>query len=84
MCVGLVKPKPGVFHNMVKYLLILTTSVEIVILGVTFSKSKEGIYRDIFVNYLFIFFINYSFFKRTAWLTGRDALAARPCVLSAH
>lgn len=42
MSVGLVKPKPGVFHNFVKYLLILTTTVEIVILGVTFSSSKDG------------------------------------------
>ena len=40
--VGLVKPKAGVFHNFVKYLLILTTTVEIVILGVTFSSSKDG------------------------------------------
>ncbi|KAJ4448862.1 hypothetical protein ANN_00253 [Periplaneta americana] len=40
--VGLVKPKPGVFHNFVKHLLILTTTVEIVILGVTFSTTKDG------------------------------------------
>lgn len=40
--VGLVKPKPGVFHNFVKYLLVLTTTVEIVILGVTFSATKDG------------------------------------------
>ncbi|KAI5633066.1 hypothetical protein NE865_14194 [Phthorimaea operculella] len=38
--VGLVKPKPGVFQNFVKYLLVLTTTVEIVVLGVTFSSSK--------------------------------------------
>lgn len=31
--VGLVKPKPGVFQNIVKYLLVLTTTVEIVVLG---------------------------------------------------
>lgn len=31
--VGLVKPKPGVFQNFVKYLLVLTTTVEIVVLG---------------------------------------------------
>jgi nuclear pore complex protein Nup155 len=40
--VGLVKPKPGVFHNFVKYLLVLTTTVEIVILGVTFSATRDG------------------------------------------
>ncbi|XP_014476453.1 PREDICTED: nuclear pore complex protein Nup155 isoform X3 [Dinoponera quadriceps] len=33
--VGLVKPKAGIFQNYVKYLLILTTTVEITILGVT-------------------------------------------------
>ncbi|XP_060810852.1 nuclear pore complex protein Nup154 [Amyelois transitella] len=39
--VGLVKPKPGVFQSFVKYLLVLTTTVEIVVLGVTFSASKN-------------------------------------------
>ncbi|XP_045533770.1 nuclear pore complex protein Nup154 [Papilio machaon] len=39
--VGLVKPKAGVFQNFVKYLLVLTTTVEIVVLGVTFSASKN-------------------------------------------
>ncbi|XP_048479675.1 nuclear pore complex protein Nup154 [Plutella xylostella] len=38
--VGLVKPRPGVFQSFVKYLLVLTTTVEIVVLGVTFSSSK--------------------------------------------
>ncbi|GBP10894.1 Nuclear pore complex protein Nup154 [Eumeta japonica] len=38
--VGLVKPKPGVFQNFVKYLLVLTTTVDIVVLGVTFSSNK--------------------------------------------
>ncbi|XP_026329328.1 nuclear pore complex protein Nup154 [Hyposmocoma kahamanoa] len=38
--VGLVKPKPGVFQSFVRYLLVLTTTVEIVVLGVTFSSSK--------------------------------------------
>lgn len=37
--VGLVKPKDGVFVADVKYLLILTTPVEIVILGVTFGDQ---------------------------------------------
>jgi nuclear pore complex protein Nup155 len=40
--VGLVKPKSGIFHNFVRYLLILTTTVEIVVLGVTFSATKDG------------------------------------------
>lgn len=40
--VGLAKPKPGVFHNFVKHLLVLTTTVEIIILGVTFSATKDG------------------------------------------
>jgi nuclear pore complex protein Nup155 len=40
--VGLVKPKAGVFHNFVKHLLILTTTIEIVVLGVTFSATKDG------------------------------------------
>lgn len=31
--VGLVKPKSGVFQSFVKYLLVLTTTVEIVVLG---------------------------------------------------
>lgn len=31
--VGLIKPKPGVFQSFVKYLLVLTTTVEIVVLG---------------------------------------------------
>ncbi|XP_029032284.1 nuclear pore complex protein Nup154 [Osmia bicornis bicornis] len=40
--VGLVKPKPGVFQSYVKYLLILTTTVEITILGVTLTENNEG------------------------------------------
>ncbi|XP_075969524.1 nuclear pore complex protein Nup154 [Anticarsia gemmatalis] len=40
--VGLVKPKAGVFQNFVKYLLVLTTTVEIVVLGVTFSSKSDG------------------------------------------
>lgn len=39
--VGLVKPKPGVFIADVKYLLILTTPIEIVILGVTFADTTQ-------------------------------------------
>ncbi|XP_069365133.1 nuclear pore complex protein Nup154 [Maniola hyperantus] len=39
--VGLIKPKSGVFQSFVKYLLVLTTTVEIVVLGVTFSSNKQ-------------------------------------------
>ncbi|XP_018403107.1 PREDICTED: nuclear pore complex protein Nup155 [Cyphomyrmex costatus] len=37
--VGLVKPKAGIFQSYVKYLLILTTTVEITILGVTIPDA---------------------------------------------
>ncbi|XP_012137924.1 nuclear pore complex protein Nup154 [Megachile rotundata] len=40
--VGLVKPKSGVFQSYVKYLLILTTTVEITILGVMLTETTEG------------------------------------------
>lgn len=39
LCVGLVKPKPGVFHAFIKYLLVLATAVDIVVLGVTFTDG---------------------------------------------
>ncbi|KAK6639409.1 hypothetical protein RUM43_007682 [Polyplax serrata] len=38
--VGLVKPKPNVFYQYIKYLLVLTTTVEIVVLGVKFTSTK--------------------------------------------
>lgn len=38
--VGLVKPKPSVFYPCIKYLLVLTTTVEIVVLGVKFAATK--------------------------------------------
>lgn len=41
--VGLVKPKPGVFISDVKYLLILTTPIEIVVLGVTFGDTTTSV-----------------------------------------
>ncbi|KAL9930126.1 nuclear pore complex protein Nup154 isoform 1-T2 [Glossina fuscipes fuscipes] len=41
--VGLVKPKAGVFINDVKFLMILTTPIEIVILGVTFGDATKTI-----------------------------------------
>lgn len=40
--VGLVKPKPGVFHGFIKYLLVLTTAVDVVVLGVTFTEGTNG------------------------------------------
>lgn len=44
LCVGLVKPKSGVFHSFIKYLLVLATAVDIVVLGVTFTEGpvKNG------------------------------------------
>ncbi|XP_075151882.1 nuclear pore complex protein Nup154 isoform X2 [Haematobia irritans] len=41
--VGLVKPKEGVFINDIKYLLILTTPIEIIVLGVTFGDTTKTI-----------------------------------------
>ncbi|XP_035777971.1 nuclear pore complex protein Nup154-like [Anopheles albimanus] len=40
--VGLVTPRPGVFIADVKYLLVLTTPTEIIILGVMFNEIKTG------------------------------------------
>ncbi|CAB0037630.1 unnamed protein product [Trichogramma brassicae] len=40
--VGLVKPKPGIFQSYVKYLLVLTTTVEITVLGVTLTDNEDG------------------------------------------
>ncbi|XP_058446271.1 nuclear pore complex protein Nup154 [Malaya genurostris] len=45
--VGLVVPKSGVFIADVKYLLVLTTPIEIVILGVTFGDSNASPNRSI-------------------------------------
>ncbi|XP_019645345.1 PREDICTED: nuclear pore complex protein Nup155-like isoform X1 [Branchiostoma belcheri] len=39
---GLVKPKPGIFQPHIKFLLCLTTPVDIVLLGVSFANSPEG------------------------------------------
>lgn len=41
--VGLVTPKPGVFISDVKYLLVITTPIEIVVLGVTFGDTTKSI-----------------------------------------
>lgn len=45
--VGLVKPKPGIFQNYVKYLLILTTTIEITVLGVMLNDVNNGTYQEI-------------------------------------
>lgn len=47
VCVGLVKPKPGVFHAFIKYLLVLTTAVDIIVLGVTFTEGPGGPMEEI-------------------------------------
>ncbi len=41
--VGLIKPKPNVFISDVKYLLVLTTPIEIIVLGVTFGDATKTI-----------------------------------------
>lgn len=46
LSVGLVQPKPGVFHSFIKYLLVLTTNTDIVVLGVSFSPGT-GINEEI-------------------------------------
>ncbi len=38
MSVGLVRPREGVFQEHIQYLLCLTTAVEVVILGVSFTS----------------------------------------------
>lgn len=45
--VGLIEPKPGVFHTFIKYLLVLTTAVDIVVLGVTFTPGPNGLFEEI-------------------------------------
>lgn len=45
--VGFVKPKPGIFQSYVKYLLILTTTVEITVLGVTMNEKSDGTQGEI-------------------------------------
>lgn len=41
--VGLIRPKPNVFINDVKFLLVLTTPIEIIVLGVTFGDTTKAI-----------------------------------------
>lgn len=40
LTVGLVPPKPGIFKEDVKFLLIVATTIEIVFIAVTFSNSE--------------------------------------------
>jgi nuclear pore complex protein Nup155 len=42
LSVGLVKPKPGVFHAFIKHLLVLTTAIDVIVLGVTFTANQNG------------------------------------------
>lgn len=41
LSVGLVKPKKGIFQNYIHYLLCITTPIEIVLLGVSFSRPHD-------------------------------------------
>ncbi|EDV22293.1 uncharacterized protein TRIADDRAFT_29198 [Trichoplax adhaerens] len=41
MCVGLVRPKPGIFQDHIKFLLCLATAVDVVLLGVSFSEATQ-------------------------------------------
>ncbi|XP_018320831.1 nuclear pore complex protein Nup154 [Agrilus planipennis] len=45
--IGLVKPKDGVFHDFIKFLLIVTTAVDIVVLGITFTSGTNDPYEEI-------------------------------------
>lgn len=47
LCVGLIQPKPNVFHTYIKHLLVLSTATEIVVLGVTFANSTTGPIEEI-------------------------------------
>jgi nuclear pore complex protein Nup155 len=41
ICAGLVKPKPSVFKDYVKYLLVLATPAEVVLVAITFNNGSE-------------------------------------------
>lgn len=43
LAVGLVKPKPGILQPHIHYLLVLATSVDVVILGLSFPKGQGGL-----------------------------------------
>ncbi|XP_077981190.1 nuclear pore complex protein Nup155-like [Glandiceps talaboti] len=46
LSVGLVKPKPNILQRHIKYLLCLTTPVDIVLLGVSFSQPQQAFMDD--------------------------------------
>ncbi|KAM4809382.1 nuclear pore complex protein Nup155 [Rhinophrynus dorsalis] len=46
LSVGLVKPKPGIFQPHIRYLLVLATPVDIVILGLSFPSLQTGNLND--------------------------------------
>uniref|UniRef100_A0AAY4CVL4 Nuclear pore complex protein Nup155 n=1 Tax=Denticeps clupeoides TaxID=299321 RepID=A0AAY4CVL4_9TELE len=43
LSVGLVKPKQGIFQSHIHFLLVLTTPVDVVILGLSLSKAQPGL-----------------------------------------
>ncbi|KAB0800462.1 hypothetical protein PPYR_06202 [Photinus pyralis] len=47
LSVGLITPKAGVFHNFIKYLLVLATTSDIVVLGVTFHPGPNDELEEI-------------------------------------
>lgn len=51
--VGLIKPKPNVFINDVKNLLVLTTPIEIIVLGVTFGDTTKSVSTPSFLSSTF-------------------------------
>lgn len=42
LCVGMITPKPGVFHSYIRYLLVLVTAAEVIVLGVTFTPGANA------------------------------------------
>lgn len=81
--VGLVKPKAGIFQNYVKYLLILTTTVEITILGVMIPDDTKGnnvttYYIFINSNYLFLHAKHRSFISSTFFVFAEIQLVSEP------
>ncbi|KAK4882783.1 hypothetical protein RN001_006102 [Aquatica leii] len=47
ICVGLVNSKVGVFHSYIKYLLVLSTASDIIVLGVTFNETSTNELQEI-------------------------------------
>ena len=48
LSVGLVRPKPGIFQDHVVHLLVLCTTVDIVILGVSFTSTSISLLARIY------------------------------------